>query len=522
MKKILLMIFYSVILIGIVFSETKLSFCDSENDQIWVENVNFKGKIICKDNICFINKTPVDLTFEIYGRKDFSSDQEFICRVTVNRNSSIKKSCSSILKKFNYLYVSCTTCDVVFQKIISEHDDMIFYIENSIEIAGKVTYDENGIPVQKDNLYFVDYSKFKNEKITIRNESGSDIKLYYEKNGKWKNMNTVKNNDTLYIPDYLFSYKERNKGVKYICIEYLGTDNNSYCLTTEKSSYTNSSDIIIGTSKPKLPEPNWQGKSCDELRKQIITNNLPNKNIKFVVQSIATDTPNSAGGIDISIDYWNLSEKTIKYIYFTVEPYNRVGDPTISEINRKSLAVVSVTDFLEQNQYQHATWSNVWYNNTIEYFKIKNIEIIYKDNSKSIIKENEIPSIYEIEPLSCQIFKNEIFSIKYFYDKKEIYCTVDSKSNLEKLNILFETSPKSIRGRYEKNISTSFRDLTANKHTERVIINELLYETKSVTINYKLKGQAEKIIKITDEQTLENIQNFAYANFGAVNTLGLR
>ena len=44
------------------------------------------------------------------------------------------------------------------------------------------------------------------------------------------------------------------------------------------------------------------------------------------VTRVWTATPNSAGGVDLYINWKNLSDKVIKYAYFTVVPYNSVND----------------------------------------------------------------------------------------------------------------------------------------------------------------------------------------------------
>ena len=51
---------------------------------------------------------------------------------------------------------------------------------------------------------------------------------------------------------------------------------------------------------------------------------------------IETTGANSAGGKDIHIVWQNSSKKTIKYIYFTITPVNKVGDPIVGEISKRS------------------------------------------------------------------------------------------------------------------------------------------------------------------------------------------
>ena len=137
------------------------------------------------------------------------------------------------------------------------------------------------------------------------------------------------------------------------------------------------------------------------------------------------------GGIDVRIFWRNQSKKDIKYITFTVQPYNRVGDRVSSSIGDKVTAYLEVTGpikpFSENNigysyikssrgnweiiwtsggyHYFHSythdlsrinltakdypnvmdngnIWSTVWYNSTIETIKITKVDIEYMDGSK--------------------------------------------------------------------------------------------------------------------------------------------
>lgn len=54
-------------------------------------------------------------------------------------------------------------------------------------------------------------------------------------------------------------------------------------------------------------------------------------------------SPNSAGGVDVKIYWRNDTGKTIKYITFTVTPYNAVGDQVYSEIANKSVEKLRIT-----------------------------------------------------------------------------------------------------------------------------------------------------------------------------------
>ena len=101
------------------------------------------------------------------------------------------------------------------------------------------------------------------------------------------------------------------------------------------------------------------------------------------VWEIKTSEPNTAGGVNIDIEYSNDSEKTIKYIDFYAIPYNAVDDAVKSEIGDISIIKLQITGPIEPSKYpQTATWETVWYNNTIKYAKLEYVKIIYMDNEE--------------------------------------------------------------------------------------------------------------------------------------------
>ena len=122
---------------------------------------------------------------------------------------------------------------------------------------------------------------------------------------------------------------------------------------------------------------------------------------KINVFDISSSLPNSAGGVNLQIDFFYYDkEKEIKYIDFTVVPYNSVNDVSLCEIKRRSSAVLRITGPITSRAYPFSyNWETVWYNNTISYVKITKMKITYKDGSSYVyVKElNKVlsPYIYE-------------------------------------------------------------------------------------------------------------------------------
>ncbi len=100
--------------------------------------------------------------------------------------------------------------------------------------------------------------------------------------------------------------------------------------------------------------------------------------------------PNSAGGVDVSIEFKNLSDKTIKYITFKVVPYNAVDDVVECEIRGISERLLKATGPIAANDVRSdMVWQDVWYNTTIKRCTAVVYKIIYMDGS-SLERPNNI------------------------------------------------------------------------------------------------------------------------------------
>ena len=86
---------------------------------------------------------------------------------------------------------------------------------------------------------------------------------------------------------------------------------------------------------------------------------------------------------DVSIEFQNVSIKTIKYITFKIAIYNSVND-IIGNIKLEGVG------FVHPKQIDFFKWDYVVHNNTAHYIKIYGIDIIYDDNSTQHICSDEI------------------------------------------------------------------------------------------------------------------------------------
>lgn len=90
-------------------------------------------------------------------------------------------------------------------------------------------------------------------------------------------------------------------------------------------------------------------------------------------------------GTGINISFFNPTDKTIKYISFTVQGYNAVDDPVGKPITKRCIGPI---DPQESGSY---TFEYTWFTDIISYAKIRSITVTYKNGStKNIANADKI------------------------------------------------------------------------------------------------------------------------------------
>ena len=107
-------------------------------------------------------------------------------------------------------------------------------------------------------------------------------------------------------------------------------------------------------------------------------------NFPIIISNVSTSYPNSAGGVNLTINFKNISGKTIKYASFGASAYNNVNDEVWCEITGKRFSSVGgrVTGPIVPSKIKSATWANAWYKSTIKYAKISFINIEFMNGEK--------------------------------------------------------------------------------------------------------------------------------------------
>lgn len=167
-------------------------------------------------------------------------------------------------------------------------------------------------------------------------------------------------------------------------------------LTKIKSYYKSDSDIesILSELDSLKKQDEQQKREAEEQAKENeIIENIKNS---IKVSRIWTAQPNSAGGVDLYINWKNLSDKVIKYAYFTVEPYNSVNDTVTCTIRHYSEFTAQDDGPFKKGQGTSGTgyyWENAWYNHSIRGARLKSVRIIYMDGDSLDVSEKYIDYI---------------------------------------------------------------------------------------------------------------------------------
>lgn len=110
-----------------------------------------------------------------------------------------------------------------------------------------------------------------------------------------------------------------------------------------------------------------------------------------------TNPPNSVGGIDVGIQFFNLTDEPLKYVIFEVTPFNAVGDIVASEISQKTTEIIKVTGPIEPVGGVSRglnIWRAVWYNYSIRCFVVDRVTIITMEDSEKTLRGSEVNSLF--------------------------------------------------------------------------------------------------------------------------------
>lgn len=100
--------------------------------------------------------------------------------------------------------------------------------------------------------------------------------------------------------------------------------------------------------------------------------------------------PNHVDGVGVSHEYYNASDKTIKYVTFTYEAYNKVFDKVACQTTGEFERSAEITGPIKPHTKYEIKLDALWYNPTVFSVKITQIHVRYMDNTEETIPGDQV------------------------------------------------------------------------------------------------------------------------------------
>lgn len=159
--------------------------------------------------------------------------------------------------------------------------------------------------------------------------------------------------------------------------------------TPEQMAYSKEQDSLAKVKELKLAQEKHRQDSIKRTaRIELLKNTVR-------IKKAYLSSPNSAGGIDVTIVFKNVSNKTIKYFRWSGYPINAVGDPVSCTIRDYTESGGTATGPIKPGAtYGYGKiWECVWYNYSAKKLILTEVNIEYMDGSSITIGKNELKYI---------------------------------------------------------------------------------------------------------------------------------
>lgn len=251
--------------------------------------------------------------------------------------------------------------------------------------------------LQEETDTFIEYKDFNNkiEMIKKQKEKFEQAEKYFEEKDYKQALPIYLELNNVY-GDFTEKTQQAENGLKKSILEQINKlkDEKNYAeaikiIEEVKDYYTSDTEILnalseLATLQQSYSEQEKENRKIEEIKSSI-------KVIK-----VWTASPNSAGGVDLYINWKNLSDKVIKYAYFTITPYNSVNDTVNCTIRHYSSFTAQDEGPYSKGQGTSGTgycWENAWYNHSIKGAKLRSVRIVYMDGSSLDIPEKYVEYI---------------------------------------------------------------------------------------------------------------------------------
>lgn len=219
------------------------------------------------------------------------------------------------------------------------------------------------------------------------------------------------------------------------------------------------------------------------------------------IRMIRVDQINSVGSVDMDIGWENTSNKTIKYIYFHVDPYNAVGDKVTCEIGDHSRYIGKSTgpfeagyksyyEFISGEYMVGSIWECCWYNNTVKTIELVEIKIDYADGTSVVLDESAIQYAFTTDEYDDRIIELDFVDYISYSDKGIQFSVALLNANQEfaKKHFTIDFTISNGSFVYSDSIEISPSDYSTNGRVvivipkEKIAVGEMSYGNLSIHV----------------------------------------
>lgn len=97
--------------------------------------------------------------------------------------------------------------------------------------------------------------------------------------------------------------------------------------------------------------------------------------------------------VDVWHQYYNASEKEIKYVTFSYVPYNSVDDVVACNASGKTEVSGRLTGPIPPKHDSRVEWKGLWFNPTIRKVVVTKIHVQFMDNTEEVIEGKDVLTI---------------------------------------------------------------------------------------------------------------------------------
>lgn len=108
-----------------------------------------------------------------------------------------------------------------------------------------------------------------------------------------------------------------------------------------------------------------------------------------ILERSVYDESEHTEGTGFSVDVINTSNKTIKYVIFTVVGYNAVDDPVHDRLKRRTSMLLRGIGPIEPMESGSYSFDYVWHTDLVESARITQIKLEYKDGTSKVLASPE-------------------------------------------------------------------------------------------------------------------------------------